>query len=75
MTSIGAKDSAGLLLATGLRRSRWLRQRPGDARWMITEAVNYLKCSCHDGNEIERHEGFLSKEKIEKILTEKGVVK
>ncbi len=59
MTAIGAKDSAGLLLATGLRRSRWLRQRPGDARWMITEAVDYLKCSCRDGNEIERMRTYL----------------
>ncbi len=54
MTDAGANDSVGLLLATGLRQSRWLRQRPGDARWMIAEAVNHLKCSCRDGNEVER---------------------
>ena len=54
MTGFGEKDTAELLLATGLRRSRWLRQRPGDARWMIADAVNYLKCACRDGNEIER---------------------
>jgi len=60
MTGFGEKDSAGLLLATGLRRSRWLRQRPGDARWMIAEAVNYLKCSCRDGNEIERTRAYLA---------------
>ena len=59
MTGPGSKDTAELLLATGLKNSRWLRQRPGDARWMIADAVSYLKCSCRDGNEIERMRAHL----------------
>ncbi len=60
MSEAGANDSVGLLLATGLRQSRWLRQRPGDARWMIADGVNYLKCSCRDGCEIERMRSYLA---------------
>jgi hypothetical protein len=60
MTGPRLNDTAGLLLATGMRQSRWLLQRPGDARWMISEAVNYLKCSCRDGNEIDRMKRHLA---------------
>jgi hypothetical protein len=60
MTSPGVNDTAELLLATGIKKSRWLRQRPDDARWMIAEAVQYLKCSCRDGNEIERMKKHLA---------------
>ena len=61
MIGLGAKDAAELLLATGLRRSRWLRQRPRDARWMIAEAVNYLRHACRDGNEVERMRSHLAR--------------
>ena len=60
MTDPVLDDTVCLLLATGLRQSRWLRQRPGDARWMIAEAVNHLKCSCRDGNEVERMQTYLA---------------
>ena len=59
MTGFKEVNVAERLLATGLRRSRWLRQRPGDARWMIADAVNYLKHTTRDGNEIERMRAHL----------------
>ena len=54
MIALQQKNVAERLLVSGLRQSRWLRQRPGDARWMIADAVDYLSYACHDGNEIER---------------------
>ena len=61
MTPSRQANTAELLLATGLRRSRWLRQRPADARWMIAAAVDYLQYACRDGNEIDRMELHLAR--------------
>ena len=38
------------LIADSLQRSRWLRLRPDDSRWLLSEGVDYASRSPADGD-------------------------
>ena len=49
-----------LLVASGLRQSRWLRARPCDSRWLIAAGIEYLSQAAWDGNQVERMRSHLT---------------
>jgi len=59
MSAENQRAAVEMLIARGLRESRWLRARPGDSRWLIEAGVEYLSSAVQDGHQIERMRLYL----------------
>ena len=42
-----------MLIASGLRQSRWLRARPRDSHWLIAAGVEFLTHTAGAGSQVE----------------------